>query len=325
MVRNLLKAVIIGGTLSLSPLAGAEVYPDKIVRIIVPYPAGGGVDFVGRTIAQRLGIIWGQTVTIENKSGASGTIGADYVAKSKSDGYTLLLASPAEVMVGPIAGQKTPYDPVKSFTPVILVGETPLGIVAHPSVPGKILAETLAVAKKDNLELAYGTPGAGSSMQFAGEALNQLTGIQLKHVPYRGAAPAVNDILGNQVPIGIVGLPPVVAHVNSGKMKLLAVTTSKRSTAFPDVPAVSELPGLKDYRFSNWMLLFAPIDTPSDIVKKIAGDLTKILKEPETQKRLEDAGVDPMGLSGTALATFMSEERTRYSKIAKERNIRFNE
>lgn len=324
MFPKLIKCFIAAAALVAAAAAGAGEYPKKMVRIVVAYPAGGGVDFVARTLAQRLGRIWGQPVTVENKSGASGAIGADAVAKSKADGLTLLLASPAEVMVGPIAGQPTPYDPVKSFIPVILAGETPLGIVAHPSVPGANLTELLASSKKSALNLSYGTPGAGSSMQFAGEALSQFTGLVLNHVPYRGAAPVVNDVLGNQVPLGIVGLPPIVAHVKAGKLKLLAVTTSKRSSALPDVPSVSELPGMKDYRFSNWMLLLAPAGTPANIVNKIAEDVARVVQEPDTRKRLEEGGVDPSAIYGSALASFLADERARYSSVAKARNIRFS-
>jgi len=321
---KIIKSLIAVAALATS-VAGASQYPDKAVRIVVPYPAGGGVDFVARTVAQRLGVIWGQAVTIENKSGASGSIGADSVAKSKADGLTLLLASPAEVMVGPIAGQKTPYDPIKSFTPIILAGETPLGIVAHPTVQGSNLNDLIVANKRSRLNLAYGTPGSGSSMQFAGEAFSQGTGIALHHIPYRGAAPVVNDVLGNQVPLGIVGLPPLVAHVKAGKLKLLAVTTTKRSATLPDTPAVSELPGMQDYRFSNWMLLLAPANTPANVINKIAADVAIILQEPETRKRLEEGGVDPMGLHGTELARFMTEERNRYTGLAKARNIKFSE
>lgn len=305
--------------------SNAQSYPDKMVRLVVPYPAGGGVDFVARTLGERLGAMWGQTVTIDNKAGASGSIGADSVAKSKADGLTLLLASPAEVLVGPIAGQKTPYDPAKAFAPIILAGETPLGIVANPAVEASSIVELLAADKKAALKLAYGTPGAGSSMHFAGEALSKASGMEMTHVPYRGAAPAVNDVLGNQVPIGIVGLPPVVAHVKSGKLKLLAVTTATRSPAFPQIPTVSETANLGHYRFSNWMLLLAPAGTPSAIVDKIAADVAKVLQIPETRSKLEASGVAPSGIRGAELASFLEDERTRYVEVAKTRHVKFNE
>lgn len=300
--------------------AAAAQFPEKPVRIVVPYPAGGGVDFVGRTLAQKLGEAWGQTVTVENRAGASGTIGADVVAKSNPDGLTLLLASPAEVLVGPIAGQKTPYNPEKDLVPVALAGETPLAIVAHPSTAGADLKAVISAGKGSTL--SYGTPGAGSSMHFAGEALNKWSGASMVHVPYRGAAPAVNDALGNQVPLVIVGMPPIVAHAKSGKLKVLAVTTAKRSPTLPDVPTVAEIPGMSDYRFSNWMMILAPAGTPEQVVAKIGADVAKIVQDPAIQKRLNEAGVEPAGLTGASLRKFMDEERQRYAAIAKERNVR---
>lgn len=297
--------------------------PDKPVRLVVAYPAGGGLDFVGRTLGQRLGELWGQPVAVENRSGASGTIGADAVAKAKPDGLTLLLASPAEVMVGPIAGQKTPYDAAKDLVPVVLTGETPLAIVAHASLPGTDLASAVAAAKSQSRALSYGTPGAGSSMHFAGEALNQWSGLGMVHVPYRGAAPAVNDLLGNQIPLAIMGLPPVMAHAKAGRLKVLAVTTSKRSPALPDVPAVSELPGLADYRFSNWMMLMAPAGTPDTVVKKIAADVARVVQESALRQRLLDGGVEPAALHGHALDRFIQEERLRYEGVARTRGVRF--
>ncbi|MBF5007325.1 Bug family tripartite tricarboxylate transporter substrate binding protein [Diaphorobacter caeni] len=308
------------------PLAQAEpnAWPERPVRIVVAYPAGGGVDFVARLLAQRLGTAWGQAVTVENKSGASGTIGADYVAKSRPDGLTLLLASPAEVLVGPIAGQKTPYDARQAFKPISLAGETPLAIVTNPALGIKDLGMLSTVAKQRSLKLSLGTPGSGSSMQFAGEALNQTLGLGMGHVPYRGAAPAVNDVLGNQIPLAIVGLPPLVGHVTSGKLQVLAVTTDARSAALPDVPAVSEFPGLAGYRFSNWMLLLAPAGTAQSISDKIANDVATILKDPEIRRRLEVGGVTPMGLQGAPLARFLADERVRYENVAKKSHIQLD-
>lgn len=321
-MSQILRILATAALASAASLAAAQNFPDKPVRLVVAYPAGGGVDFVGRTLAQRLNALWGQPVTVENKSGASGAIGADLVAKSKADGYTFLLASPAEVLVGPLAGQKTTYDAEKAFVPVSLVGETPLAIVAHPSLPVQDMAQLAAEAKKGK-DLGYGTPGAGSSMHFAGEALNHQWGTSMTHVPYRGAAPAVNDALGNQIPIAIVGMPPIVAHAKSGKLKVLAVTTAKRSPAMPDVPTVAELPGLKDYQFSNWMMLLAPVGTPTAVVDKVAADVAAIVQESEIRKRLQDAGVEPAGLRGAELARFMAQERARYSAVAKARNVRY--
>lgn len=303
----------------------AQDYPSKPVRIVVAYPAGGGVDFVARTLSQKLTESLGHPVIVDNKAGASGAIGADSVAKATPDGHTLLLASPAEVLVGPLAGQKTPYMADKAFVPVVLVGETPLALVAHPSFAASQLSELIAQLKGVRSNLSYGTPGSGSSMHFTGEALNLAAHLDMQHLPYRGAAPAVNDLLGNQIPLAIVGLPPVVAHAKSGRLKVLAVTTAKRSRALPDVPAVAEIAGLSDFRFSNWMLLMAPAKTPGPVVDKLANEVARLLQEKDTQKRLQDGGVEPMGLRGAAVQEFLQQERFRYTKVAQLRAVQFSE
>lgn len=316
--------LVLGTVLAASSLAAsAQAFPDRPVRLVVAYPAGGGLDLVGRTLAQALTDLWRQPVTVDNRAGASGAIGADAVAKSRPDGLTLLLASPAEVLVGPLAGQKTPYDAEKAFVPITLAGETPLAVVAHPSLTGRQWPDLVAAAKKNGTPLSYGTPGAGSSMHFAGEALSQGSGAAMVHVPYKGAAPAVNDVLGNQVPLAIVGMPPVVAHARSGKLRVIAVTTARRSPVLPDVPAVAELPGMADYQFSNWMMLMAPAGTPATVVEKIAADVARVLQDPAVRSRLQDAGVEPIGRSGAELGAFVEQERARYAAVARTRNVRY--
>ena len=305
--------------------ACGQTYPAKPVRVVVPFPPGGGVDFVARTVAQRLGDTMKQTFVIENRSGASGMIGADAVAKSAPDGYTLLVASPAEVLVGPIAGQKVPYDAERDLAPVTLIGETPLVIAAHPSVAARSLQEVFALAMKQPGKLSYGTPGNGSTMHFAGESLNAIAGISIMHVPYRGAAPAVADLLGGQVPLGIVGMPPTVAHAKSGRLRVLAVTSSERSVAMPDVPAVAELAGFTGYRFTNWMGIFVPAKTPRQAVERLALQMAQIVRETQTSEKLLSQGVKPVGNSPSEFVAFLEDERRRYSKIARERNIHAEE
>lgn len=306
-----------------SPLAMAQAWPDKPIRLVVAYPAGGGLDLVARTVAQRLGEVLKQQVVVDNRGGASGSIGADIVAKAPADGYTLLMASPAEVVVGPAAGQKTPYNAETDFVPVALAGETPLVIVAHPGLPFANFKEFVAYAKANPGKLSYGTPGNGSSMHFAGESLKSGTGAFMVHIPYRGAAPALNDALGNQVGVAIVGMPPIVAHVKAKRLHALAVTTTKRSSMMPDVPAVAELPGMKDYAFTNWMGVFAPAKTPSAIVERLGVEIATLVKEPATRDRLLAAGVEPMGLHGAEFTSFLAAERKRYTTIAKDRGIKF--
>jgi tripartite-type tricarboxylate transporter receptor subunit TctC len=305
-------------------LSFAQTWPAHPIRLVVAYPAGGGLDLVARAYGARLSELLKQPVIVDNRGGASGAIGADAVAKAKPDGYTLLMASPAEVLVGPIAGQRTPYNPVTDFAPVALAGETPLGIVAHPSVAPGDLQDFIARAKNAG-EVPYGTPGTGSSMHFAGEAFKAGTGVNLLHVPYRGAAPAINDALGNQIGLVVVGVPPVVPHAKAGRLKILAVTMPRRSPLMPDVPAVAELPGLQDYRFSNWMAVFAPAKTPPAIVERLGTAIAEIAQEPAVREKLAGVGVDAAGLHGADFANFLSSERDRYKAIQKRTGIRLQE
>ena len=323
-----LKTLALCATLAAATVAGpatAQGWPDKPIRVVIPYPPGGGVDFVSRAVSQRLGESLRVTMVLDNRAGASGTIGADIVAKSAPDGYTMLIASPTEVLVGPIVGQKMNYDPARDLAPVTLIGETPLVIAAHPSVPAKNLAEFIALAKAAPGKYAYGSPGTGSSMQFAGESLNALAGISVLHVPYRGAAPVVTDLLGGQVPIGIVGMPPTVPHAKSGKLRILAVTSDKRSSAMPEVAAVAELPGMKGYRFTNWMGVYVAAKTPQPIIERLASELARIVREPAVREKLLSQGVEPVGDTTAEFGAFLRSESDAYSKVARERNIRATE
>ncbi len=317
-MRKLISMVL----LAASSVAFAQDWPDKPIRVVVPYPPGGGVDFVSRTVSQRLGEVLKTAMIVDNRSGASGTIGANVVAKSAPDGYTILVASPAEVLVGPISGQKVPYSPEHDLTPVTLIGETPLVIAAHPSLAAKTIQEFIALAKKSPGKFSYGTPGAGSTMNFAGESLNALAGINMVHVPYRGAEPAVTDLLGGQIPIAIVGMPPGGQLAKSGKLRVLAVTSAKRSAAMPEVPAMAELPGFAGYRFTNWMGVFVPAKTPQAVIDKLAAAIAKIVREPTVKERLLSQGVEPVGSSPAEFGAFLEAERQRYTEIAKERGIR---
>jgi tripartite-type tricarboxylate transporter receptor subunit TctC len=301
--------------------AQAENYPNKVIRFIVPFPAGGGVDFVARAVAQRLSDSFKQQVIVENKGGGSGRIGAESVARSEPDGYTILIGSPAETIVATAAGLKLSYDPRKDLVPVTLIGETPLVIAVHPSVPVNSLSELIAMAKAKPGSIDYGSPGVGSSMQFAGAMLELIGGIQLQHIPYKGAAPAVTDALGGQVPVIIVGSPPVIPHAKAGKLKVLAVTSDKRSPTLPDTPTVAELPGYEKYRFTNWMGVFVAARTPQPIIDRLASEIARISKDQGTREALMTQGVEGMGLSPAEFQAFLDEEFRRYATIAKERNI----
>jgi tripartite-type tricarboxylate transporter receptor subunit TctC len=297
-------------------------WPNKPVRVVVPYPPGGGHDFASRVVAQKLADNLKQSFVVENRTGASGTIGAEYTAKSAPDGYTFMVASPAETVVGGFAGLKMNYDWEKDLAPVTVIGETPLAIAVHTSVPAKTIQELLAYAKANPGKLSYGTPGSGSTMHFAGESLKALGSIFIVHIPYRGAGPAVADLLGGQVPMGIAGLPPVVGPHKAGKIRILAVTSAKRSGALADIPAMAELPGFAGYNFTNWTGVFMAAKTPPAVIERLTAEIAKAVQDPTVKEKLIGAGVDPLGLSTADFVKFLAREKDTYSKIAKARNIK---
>lgn len=317
--------LLVCALLATPPTVSAQAWPNKPIRAVAPYPPGGGLDFVTRTVAQRLGEVLQQSIVVDNRTGASGTIGADAVAKSVPDGHTVLVASPAEVLVGPISGQKTAYDPERDLLPVTLIGETPLVIAAHPSLSARTIQELIALAKKEPGRHSYATPGGGSSMHYAGESFSAMAGVALQHIPYRGAAPAVTDLLGGQVKLGIVGMPPTVSHAKSGKLRILAVTSDRRSTTMPEVPAMAETAGFAGYRFTNWFAMYVPAKTPPAVAERLATEIGKIVREPEIRSKLLAAGVEPVGNTPADFAAFLAAERRTYSKIAQERGIRADE
>ena len=316
-MKKLLCILLLASTQTL-----AQEWPTKAVRVIVPYPTGGGHDFASRVVAQRLADTLKQPFVVENRTGASGTIGAEYTAKSAPDGYTFMVASPAETVVGPFAGLKMNYDWEKDLAPVTVIGETPLAIAVHPSVPAKTIQELLAFAKANPGKLSYGTPGSGSTMHFAGESLKALSNIFIVHIPYRGAGPAVADLLGGQVPMGVMGTPPVIAPHKAGKIRIVAVTSAKRSPALPDVPAMAELPGYAGYNFTNWTGVFMAAKTPGAVVDRLAAEIAKAIQDPGVREKLVTAGVDPLGLPPAQFRQFLEKEKATYAKVAKTRNIK---
>jgi tripartite-type tricarboxylate transporter receptor subunit TctC len=311
--------------LFLSCSALAQDWPAKPVRVIVGYPPGGGHDFTARVIAQRLAEVLKQPFVVENRAGASGTIATEGIAKGPADGYSFIVASPAETVVGAQAGLKMNYDWEKDLAPVTVIGETPLAIVVHPSVPARDIRELLDYARRNPGKLSYGTPGSGSPMHFAGESMKALGNLFIVHIPYRGAAPAVSDLQGGQVPMGIVGMPPVVGPHKAGRLRIVAVTSEKRSPATPDIPAMAELPGFAGYHFTNWTGVFMAAKTPPATIERLAVEIGKAVKEPAIRDKLLGAGVDPLGLSTADSVKLLAREKATYSRIAKVRNIKVDD
>lgn len=308
--------------LALSTVVGAQEWPSKPVRVVVGYPPGGGHDFAARVVAQRLSEVLKQPFVVENRTGASGTIAAEGIAKGPADGYSYLVASPAETVVGGFAGLKMNYDWEKDLAPVTVIGETPLAIALHPSVDAKDIKEFLALAKRSPGRFSYGTPGSGSSMHFAGESMKGIAGVFIVHIPYRGAGPAVSDLLGGQVQVGIVGMPPVVGPHKAGKLRIVAVTSERRSGATPEIPALAELPGFAGFHFTNWQGIFMAAKSPPQAIERLAAEIGKVVREPAIRDKLVAAGVDPLGLPTPEFVKFLAKEKETYSRIAKARSIK---
>lgn len=297
--------------------AGAQGYPARTVTLVVPYAAGGGHDAMARIVAERLTARLGQTVLVDNKPGANGMLGAEFVSRAAPDGYTFLFASPAEIVISPTAYKSMRYDPFKDLAPVTLAGMTPLVVVANPSVGVKSMAELIALAKNKPGKLSFGTAGNASSQHLAGALLNNMAGIDLQHIPYKGAGPATNDVLGGQIPFAIVGMAPVLGHIRAGKLVPLAITQSKRASWYPELPTVSETPGLEGFEATHWMGVFAPARTPPEIVKRMQAEIAAVLAVPETKARLINMGIEPVANTPAEFHDFLVADRDRFARMFK--------
>jgi tripartite-type tricarboxylate transporter receptor subunit TctC len=290
-------------------------FPDRTVRIVVPFAPGGATDVVARALGQRLSLLWKQQVIIDNKPGAGGNIGADLVAKAQGDGYTLLLASPAEVAINPFLYAKMPFDPAKDLVPVSKAASAPLVLVVHPSVPAKTLPELIDWLKGRKEGTNYASAGTGGPQHMAGEQFRALTGTALTHVPYKGGAPAITDLLGGQVQMFFAGLPPALPHIAAGKLRALAITTTKPSSLIPGVPTVdSVLPG---FDFENWQGVFAPRGTPDAIVAQVARDIATVAGDKSLAEQLSAQGAAPAPLAPAEFAAFVQKEREKYGALVK--------
>lgn len=317
MVRWL-AIVLLAVLAPMGDLAGAQAtYPASTITMIVPFAAGGGHDAMARILAQKLSEHFGQSVIVENKPGANGMIGAEYVVRAKPDGYTVLFSSPAEIVVAPAVYKSMPYDPMKDLAPVTLAGTTPLVLVANPSVGVKTLSELIARAKREPGKLSFGTPGQGSSQHLAGAWIAHLAGIDWIHVPYKGAGPATNDILGGHIPFAIVGMAPVLPHIRDRKLVAIAVMTPQRVKWAKDVPTVAETPGMEGFVASHWMGVFLPDHTPPDIVQRLQAGFAAVLVMPDVRERLSGMGIDAVGGSTADFRTYLKDERERFATMFK--------
>ena len=314
----LLTAALIS-TVCVAP-AAAQTYPSKPITIVVAYPAGGDTDALARLFAEKLTSRMGQPVLVDNRPGASGTIGSSFVSKAPADGYTLLQA-PSTFSTAPLVlktGAGAQYDVLNGFTPVIQAGTQPLFIAANSSVGAKDMKELIALAKTQ--PLTFASPGSGSPMHILGEMLNKSADVKIGQIPYRGSAPAVNDLIGGHVPVTYMTLGPIAPHVASGKVNIFAVADLHRSPLAPNVPTLAEL-GYKDVDVVAWQGLFGPKGMPADVVKTLNGHLNEILKMPDVISKMNNLGIIPTGGTPAVLEKASAHDFERFGKVIKEFNI----
>lgn len=294
----------------------AAAFPAKPIKIIVTFTPGGAPDILARLLADKMQTTWGQNVLVENKPGAGGNIGADIVAKAAPDGYTLVMGTVGTHSINGALYSKMPYDMVKDFAPITLVATTPNMLVVHPSLPANNLKEFIALGKKEG-KMTFASAGSGTSIHVAGELFKTATGIDMQHIPYKGRAVAIPDLLGGRVTMMFDNMPSSLPLVREGKLKALGVTSAKRSAAAPDIPTIAES-GLPGFEAVSWFAVFGTAGTPRPIIDKLQAEMARILKSPDVSKRLLDLGLDPVGSTADELAAFQRSEIQKWSKVVKD-------
>lgn len=309
-------AALIAGT----ALAQDEC-PGKTIRLVVPFATGGVTDSSARAIVDKLGARLGQTVVIDNRPGASGNIGTDAVAKAAPDGCTLLLGFDGTLAINPHIFAKVPFDPLRDFEPITKLGDATLILVAHPSVPANTLQELIALGRSKPELLSFGTSGAGGTPHLAGELLKLQTGMQMKHVPYKGGGPALVDVLGGHIPLVYTAVAGAQQHVKSGKLKAIAVSSEKRSPALPDVPTFIES-GVPGFVADSWVAVLAPAKTPRPIIDRLQREIAAVLAMPEIRDRYATLGIDPSGNTPEQFGAQLRADHARWEKVVKQAQIR---
>jgi len=293
----------------------AQGYPAKPIRVVVPYAPGGATDLTARLVGQKMQEAMKQNVLVDNRPGAGGVIGTDIVAKAAPDGYTVLLAVPAEIAILPHL-QKMPYNVARDLAPVSLAAVTPLILVVHPSLPVRSVKELIAFARARPGQLTYASAGTGGVQHLSGELLKITMKLDLAHVPYKGAGPVMPDLIGGHVPMFFSGMPPAMPHVKAGKLRPLAVTTTRRSPAAPDVPTMGEA-GVPGFDISNWFAYFVPSGTQADVIARLNSEVNRGLKQPDVREKLANVGAETVGTSPGDLARFVRSESDKFARLVK--------
>ncbi|MGV3652596.1 MAG: tripartite tricarboxylate transporter substrate binding protein [Noviherbaspirillum sp.] len=317
-ITSLLQSGMLAAGLA-SGAAIAESWPSKPVTLVVPFATGGTTDALARAVGHELAKSLGQSVIVENKGGAGATLGADYVAKSRPDGYTLLIGAVHHTIATSVY-KKLAYDFQKDFAPVTTLALVPNILVVNPKVPARNVAELLALAKASPGKLAFGSNGTGTGQHLIGAQFERMAGVQMLHVPYKGSGPLTIDLLGGQVDMSFDTITPVLSHIKGEKLRPLAVTTLKRSPALPDVPTLDEA-GLKGFDMGTWFGVLAPAATPQEIVTRLNTEIVKIVKSPDFRKKLEEMGAEPIGDTSAEMAARIKEDTERFAQLIKDARI----
>lgn len=314
--RQVMQALAIGFALTASTAALAQSWPARPVSLVVPFAPGGTTDVLARSMAERLAQSLGQSVIVENKPGAGATIGADYVAKSKPDGYRLLMGSVHHTIATSVY-KKLPYDFEKDFAPISMVALVPNVLVVNSNVPAKSVSELVALAKAEPNSLAYGSNGNGTAQHLIGTQFQNITGTKILHVPYKGSGPLTADLLGGQVAMSFDTVTPVLPHIKTGKLRALAVTTARRSSALPEVPTLAEA-GLKGFDIGTWFGVLAPTGTPPEIVARLNTEIVRIVQAPDFRERMAEIGAEPIGSTAEQMAQQIRDETAKFAALVKD-------
>ena len=303
--------------------AFAQAFPTKAIRLIVPFPPGGGTDIIARETSQKVAAATGWTFVIENKPGAGGNMGVDAVAKAPADGYTIVLGQTSNLAINPSLYAKMPYDPQKDLVPIVLVANAPLVMVTSATSPHKTLAEAVNAAKARPGAINFASPGNGTVAHLASELFQKAAGIKTQHVPYKGAAMALTDVISGNVDLYMSSVPTLLGQIKQGKLRALAVTSTKRVDDLPNVPTINES-GYKGFDAATWFGLLAPAGTPKEVVARLNAEFNKALQQPELRKKLGDEGADPAGGTPEQFAALIKDEAVRWGKVVKESGARID-
>ena len=314
-------AVLIAAALFAGAAIAATAYPDRPVRLMLPFPPGGPSDIVGRMFAQKLGESFGQQVVIDNRGGAAGTIACEIAKNAAPDGYTLLQATVGTMSINPGLYQKLPYEPLRDFAPISLLTETPYLLIVNPNVPAKSVKELVALAKSQPGKMNFASGGVGTGNHFSGELFRMLAGIDVVHIPYKGSGVGMNDVLAGQVQMMFINLLPAMPFVANGRLRGLGVTSAKRSIAAPDIPTIAES-GFAGYQSTSWHGIVAPAKTPAPILRQLHAELAKITQQPDVKKRMAGQGTDVIGSTPEEFRKVIQTESVKWANVIKTAGIK---